>query len=87
MTSQPGWQTIAIDILPKISQSNGYHTTEFGHLIEFNKRNIFFQKLCKKWSVETSYRRLFIFLKSLIWSSGPNMDPWGTPATISDNEL
>ena len=68
MTSQPGLQTIAIDILPKISQSNGYQTMKFGQLIEFNKRNIFFQKLCEKWSREPSSRRLFIFLKSSIWS-------------------
>ena len=48
MTSQPGLQTIAIDILPKISQSNGYQTMKFGQLIEFNKRNIFFQKIMQK---------------------------------------
>ena len=67
MTSQPGLQTIAIHILPNISQSKGNQTMKFGQLIEYNKRNIFLQKLCGKWSRETSSRPLFIFLKSLIW--------------------
>ena len=61
MTSQPGLQTIAIHILPNISQSKGNQTIKFGQLIEYNKRNIFFQKLCRKWGKETSPRPLFIF--------------------------
>ena len=49
MTSQPGLQAIAMHILPNISQSKGNQTMKFGHLIEYNKRNIFFfQKLCGK---------------------------------------
>ena len=48
MTSQPGLQTIAIHILPNISQSKGNQTMKFGQLIEYNKRNIFLQKLCRK---------------------------------------
>ena len=48
MTSQPGLQTIAKHILPNISQSNGNQTIKFGQLIEYNKRNIFVQKLCGK---------------------------------------
>ena len=48
MTSQPGLQTIAIHILPNISQSKGNQTMKFGELIEYNKGNIFFQKLCGK---------------------------------------
>ena len=43
MTSQPGLQTIAIHVLPKISQSKGNQTMKFGQLIEYNKRNIFFK--------------------------------------------
>ena len=43
MTSQPGLQTIAIHILPDISQSKGNHTMKFGQLIEYNKRKIFFK--------------------------------------------
>ena len=43
MTSQTGLQTIAIHVLPKISQSKGNQTMKFGQLIEYNKRNIFFK--------------------------------------------
>ena len=48
MASQPGLQTIAIHILPNISQRKGNQTTKFGQLIEYNKINIFLQKLCGK---------------------------------------
>ena len=48
MTSQPGLQAIAIHILPNISQSKGNQTIKFGQLIEYNKGNMFFQKLCGK---------------------------------------
>ena len=48
MTSQPGLQTIAIQILPNISQNKGNQTMKFGQLIEYNKRHIFLQKLCGK---------------------------------------
>ena len=43
MTSQPGFQTMAVHILPNISQSKGNQTMQFGQLIEYNKRNIFFK--------------------------------------------
>ena len=55
MTSQPGLQTIAIHILPNMSQSKGNQTMKLGQLIEYNKRNIFFQKLCRKWGKETLF--------------------------------
>ena len=48
MTSQPGLQTITIQILPNISQSKDNQTMKFGQLIENNKRNIFLKKLCGK---------------------------------------
>ena len=48
MTSQPGLQTIAIHILPNISQSKGNQKKKFGQIIEYNKRNIFLQKFCGK---------------------------------------
>ena len=66
MTSKPGLLTIAIHILPNFSQGKDNQTTEFGQLIEHNKRNIFLQNLCGKWGRETSSRLLFIFLESLI---------------------
>ena len=36
MTSSTGKIIIAIHILRNISQSKSNHTTEFGHLIEYN---------------------------------------------------
>ena len=48
MTSQPGKQTVAIDILPNISRSKGQPDNEFGQLIEYNEKNIFHQKLYRK---------------------------------------
>ena len=46
--SQTGLQTIAIHILRNISQSKGNKTMKFGQLIEYNKGNIFLQKLFRK---------------------------------------
>ena len=60
MESQPDLQTIAIHILPNISQSKGNQTMKFGQFIEYNG-NIFLQKLCRKSGKETSSRPLFIF--------------------------
>ena len=48
MTSQPGLQTIAIHIWPKISQSKGNQTMKSGQSIEYKKKNISFQILCGK---------------------------------------
>ena len=48
MKSQPGLAPIAIHILPNISPNKGNQTIKFGQLIEYNKRNIFLQKLCRK---------------------------------------
>ena len=62
MTSQPGLQANAIHILPNISQSKGNQKMKFDQLIEYNKANIFLQKLWGKLGRETSSRRpLFIF--------------------------
>ena len=63
MMSQPGLQAIAIHILPNISQSKDNQEMKLGQLIERNKRNIFLQKLCRKWGKETSSRPLY-FLKA-----------------------
>ena len=49
MTSQPGLQTITIDILPNILQSKGNQTKKFGHIIENNKR-IFISEIMPKMS-------------------------------------
>ena len=63
MMSQPGLQTIAMHILPNISQSKGNQTMKFGQFIEYNKINIFLQNLWRKWGRETSTRPLFVCLK------------------------
>ena len=52
---------IAIHILPSISRSKGNQTTALGQLIEYNKINIFLQKLCKKCGKEASSRSVFVF--------------------------
>ena len=64
MTSQPGLQAIAVHILPNTSQSKGNQAIKFGQLMEYNKGNIFFQKLCGKWGREISSRSLLIFKKA-----------------------
>ena len=48
MMPQPGFQTIEIHTLPNIPQRKDNQTMKFGQLIEYNKRNIFLQKLCGK---------------------------------------
>ena len=59
MTSQSGLQTIAIHMMPNISQSKGNQAMKFGQVIEYNKIDIFLQKLCGKWGKETSLIRDF----------------------------
>ena len=39
----------------------------FGRLKEYNKRNIFLQKSCRKWGREIRSRPLFVIWKSFIW--------------------
>ena len=48
MTSQPDLQTIAIHILPNISQSKDNQTMKFGQLIEYNKINTYLKKIMQK---------------------------------------
>ena len=43
MTLQPGSQTIAIHILPNISESKSNQQMKFGQLMQYNKRNIYLQ--------------------------------------------
>ena len=35
-----------------------------GQLVEYNKRNVFLEKLCEKWGKETSPRPLLILEKA-----------------------
>ena len=48
MTSQHDQHTIVIHILPNVFRSKDNQTMKFGQLIEYNKRNIFHQKSCRK---------------------------------------
>ena len=59
MESQPGLQTVSIQISPNISPSKSNQNMTFGQLIEYNKGNIFLQKLSGKWGRETKAGRLF----------------------------
>ena len=59
--SQPGLQTIAIHIIPNVSQSKGNQTMKFSQLIEYSIGNIFLQKLYGKLGREASSRPLLIF--------------------------
>ena len=63
MTSQPGKQTITIDMLPDISRSKDGQVMKLGQLIEYNKINISLQKSYRKWGRETSSRTVFVFSK------------------------
>ena len=58
MTSPPGYQTIAIHILPNISRSKDNQAIKFGQLIAYNMRNIFFGKSYTKCAGETTPRLL-----------------------------
>ena len=58
MTSQPGYQTIAIHILPNISRSKGNQAMKLDELIENNMRNIFAEKSYAKCAGETIPRPL-----------------------------
>ena len=59
MTSQPGAQTIAIDILPNISRTKGNQTMKLGQLIGYNKKNIFLEISYTEYGGETSPRPFF----------------------------
>ena len=48
MKSQPGQQRFTIHTLPNISQSKSNQKMKLGQSIEYNKRNNFLQKLCRK---------------------------------------
>ena len=51
-------QTVILHILVNISRSKGNQTMKFSQVIEYDKRNIFLQKSCRKWNRKTSYRLL-----------------------------
>ena len=53
MTSQPGKQTIAVNILSNIWRSKEDQTMEFGQLVEYKMKNIFLEKWYAKCRGET----------------------------------
>ena len=59
MMSQPGKQTITMHILPNISESKSNQIMKFGQFIEYNKKNIFLLKLCRKCGMEAGSRSIF----------------------------
>ena len=61
MTSQPGKQTISIQILTNISRSKGNQAMKFGQLIDYNMRNIFLDKsYTKSYMVEKLFPDPFL---------------------------
>ena len=64
MTSQPGLQTITIDILSNNSQSKSNQTMKFGQLVEHNNRNIFLETM-QKMKQGDYLQTSFYFLKKL----------------------
>ena len=56
MTSQPSYQTIAIQILPNISSSKDNQTIKLGQLIKYNVRKTFVEKSDPKCGGETISR-------------------------------
>ena len=64
ITSQPGSQAIAIDILLNISRSKDNQIMKVGQLIEYNMRNVFLEKLYSKCGGKTIPRpsNLRVFL-------------------------
>ena len=62
MTSQPGLQTITIDILSNNSQSKSNQTMKFGQLVEHNNRNIFFRNYAEN-EAGRLLADLFLFFK------------------------
>ena len=55
MTGQPGKQTIAMNILPKISRSKSNQTIKFGQLIEWHEK--------QKNHTQNVLGKLFLFSK------------------------
>ena len=66
MTSQTGQQIITIHILPNISRSKDNQAMKFVDIIEFNVKNIFLERSCKKGGKEISLDLFFLFYKSFI---------------------
>ena len=62
MMLQTRMQTVLLNILPDTSKSKGKQAIKFGLLTE-GMLGFLFQKPCRKWSREISFRPFFVFLK------------------------
>ena len=71
LTSQPGYQTIAMHILLNVLRSKDNQIMQFGQLIERNMRNIFLERSYSKCGGETSPRPFSKKLKLTI-----SLDQW-----------
>ena len=67
MTSQSGYQTIAIHKLPDISRSKSNQTMKIGQVIEHNNKNIFFKNHTENEAGRLLYRPIFLLQKNFIW--------------------
>ena len=75
MALQFGKQIITTNILPNISKSNNNQTMKFGFL-EYNVKNVFLQRACRKGSRVISSRSLPFFKKKTLFEvkpSGPHV--------------
>ena len=59
MAPQPGKQIITIHIVLHISKRSGNQLIKYGQLIEYNMRNIFFDKLFTKFGGESIPRPFY----------------------------
>ena len=59
MAPRPGKQIITIHILLNISKRSGNQLIKYGQLIEYNMRNIFFDKLFTKFGGESIPRPFY----------------------------
>ena len=66
MTSQPGYQTIAMHMLPIISRSKGNQIMKFSQRNKYNMKNIFLEKSYIKCGRKTIPRPFSEDLKSSI---------------------
>ena len=67
MTLQTETQRVVINLLPNTSKSKSNQTMKFGQSIEYNVKNIFLQKLSRKWGKRASSKPLLDFQKMFIW--------------------
>ena len=64
----PGKQTVALPILLNLSQSKGNQTLKFGQVMEYNKKNIFFENHAEN-EAEASSRTLVSLKRFIIGKS------------------